>query len=188
MSTTKIREEYNQDLLAREKRNRFLKYLVQEAIINTIAEQQQPAMPVAPNPATAAQPAPMPDPNAAVPPPADPNAATPPQPGVAQQEEFTLDKMIEKLNVIRGGRSFTDPEIYGQLTTLFKGWDDQTKQSIQKTFDEIAKIVTLNAPEGQAGQEAAPNPMDQQPMPGSPPPAAPPTGAPSPVPPTPPVG
>ena len=58
-----------------------------------------------------------------------------------------------------------------------------------ETFDEMAKVVTLNAPEG--GQAAPPNPMDQQPAPpaaGSPPPAGPPTGAPSPVPPMAPVG
>lgn len=147
--STNIREEYE---LNKERRTRYLANLIKEAVYNVIAEQQMPAAaPVAADPMAAAQPAPMPtgtDPNAPMDPMANPEAPA------AGQEEFTLDKMIEKLNVIRGGRSFTDPEIYGQLTTMFKSWDEPTRQTIAKTFDNIAKVVTLNA----EGQQSA----DQQ--------------------------
>ena len=165
-SSTNIREEYE---LNKERRTRYLANLIKEAVYNVIAEQQMPApAPVAADPMAAAQPAPMPtaaDPNAPMDPMANPEA-----PG-AGQEEFTLDKMIEKLNVIRGGRSFTDPEIYGQLTTMFKSWDEPTKQTISKTFDNIAKVVTLNA-EGQPGANpdqtgtaTTPQPAPQTPAP-----------------------
>ncbi len=176
-----LRKEYEKNELDKERRKRYLSYLIKEAVLNALVEQE--AAPVAPNPATAAQPAP-----AAAPAPTDPNnaAMTDPNAAGAQppvNEEITLDKLIEKLNVVRGGRSFTDPEIYGQLTTLFKGWDDQTKQVVQKALDDIAKIVTLSAENQQA---TPPAPMDQQPAP--PQGATPPTGAPSPTPPAPPVG
>jgi len=159
--TTSIREEYK---IENERRTRFLTNLIKEAVVNTIAEQQMPPPPppIMADPTSAAQPAP--------PAPADPNAM-PAAPG-GQPEEFTLDKMIEKLNVIRGGRSFTDPEIYGQLTTMFKTWDDPTKQLVEKTFDEMAKVVTLNA-------DAASNPSEQPTAPPAPaqPPMAPPAPA-----------
>jgi len=158
MST--IREQME---LEKQRRNRALANLIKEAVINTIAEQQAP---LAADPMSAAQPAP---PQAQTPPPPATPDQNSQQPGV-QSEQFTLDKMIEKLNVIRGGRSFTDPEIYGQLTTLFKSWDDATKQTVEKTFDELAKVVTLNGPEDQSQQ----NPMDQQ-QPPPPQPAGPPT-------------
>lgn len=166
--------------LTKERRNRFLSNLIKEAIINTIAEQAAPP-PVAGNPSPAAQVAP---PAPALDPMSNPPADATQSPEGSPQEEFTLDKMIEKLNVIRGGRSFTDPEIYGQLTTLFKGWDPGTVQTIEKTFDEIAKVVTLNA-EGQQGANGInpPNPAPPQPSPQGTPPAPPASGMTAPMPP-----
>lgn len=161
--STDLRDEYEQ--LQRERKNRYIANLIKEAVVNVIAEQQAA---VTPNPMAAAQPAP------AVPPP-DPNVPMDPManPAAAPQEEFTLDKMIEKLNVIRGGRSFTDPEIYGQLTTLFKSWDPQTVQIIEKTFDDMAKVVTLNAEKSGGDNEVAPQGANaQQPMPQAAPGAA----------------
>ena len=168
--TTNIRQQMNLAKLNEERRKRFLQKLIEEAVINTLAEQavQQPATtsPVMPDPTAANQPIPPTDQN--------------PQAPGTQQEEFTLDKMIEKLNVIRGGRSFTDPEIYGQLTTMFKGWDEQSKQLIEKTFNEIAKIVTLNAADQQNGQQAnLPDQTNAQPpMPMPTPAPTPPAGQP----------
>ena len=69
-------------------------------------------------------------------------------------EPLSVDTIIDRLNIIRGGKSFSEPEVYGQLTTLYKGMGDQDKVSVEKTLTEIGKIVAQQqtpqvAPAGQ---------------------------------------
>lgn len=80
------------------------------------------------------------------PPPAPPVDQTQPpgaQDSNAQQQgqPLTVDSMIERLNVIRGGRSFTDPEIYGQFVTFFKKLAPEQLQTIDQFLQDISKIV-----------------------------------------------
>lgn len=119
-----------------------LENLIKEAVTLALYEQKlheaDPNM--APPPVAPAQANAGPVPPAPQQPPleqaADPMAA-PPQ----QNQPLTVDTMIERLNVIRGGRSFTDPEIYGQLTTFFKRLSPEQTQSIDQFLQDLSKIV-----------------------------------------------
>lgn len=143
-----------------ERRKRFLENLISEAVINVLAEQQAP--PVAPPVAQA--PAPP-----AAPPPAAP-AAVPADP--AQPQAFTVDDMIERLNVVRGGRSFTDPEVYGQMVSWFKTLDDAQKDQLNNFLVELGKIVIDVSQEEPGNQPNQPQQSNTMP-PAPPPPAAP---------------
>lgn len=149
------------DTLSGERRKRFLENLIKEAIINVLAEQQQQ-----PPPADVATQEPVPD----MAPPAD--APQEPQDGNAAKApaEFTVDDMIERLNTVRGGRSFTDPEVYGQLISWFKKLNDDQKAVLQNFLIEIGQIV-VNLPQKNPDEQ----PADQTiaPAPPPPPPAAP---------------
>jgi len=162
MSNSEIRRALNE-----ERRKRFLQTLIQEATINVLAEQAAGQSPVPP--ATVA-PAPAASPEAA-PPPAAPPPEVPQQPA-----QFTVDDMIERLNVIRGGRSFTDPEVYGQLVSFFKTLDDTKKDNLKSFLVELGKIVIdVNQEEPNATQQPAQPPGQQPPPPAAP--AAPPPPA-----------
>ena len=56
-------------------------------------------------------------------------------------EPLSLDIIIDKMNIIRGGKSFSEPEVYGQLTTLYKSLSDQDKITLDRILSEIGKIV-----------------------------------------------
>lgn len=129
--------------LVQERRKRFLENLIGEAIVNVLAEQDQGAEPVAAAPPAAAPPQ-------APPPASSPPAVTEP---ASPEQPFSVDDMIERLNVIRGGRSFTDPEVYGRLVTYFKTLDDSARDSLEKFLVELGKIVI---DVGQEVQKSAP--------------------------------
>lgn len=91
-----------------------------------------PPSPVPPAPAT--------NTSAAAMPPAPPVPGA--QPGQdMQQKPFDVDSMIERMNIIRGGRSFADPEVYGQLTSYFKGLNETDKAVIDRFLQDVNKIV-----------------------------------------------
>lgn len=150
--------------LEEEKRKKYLSGLINEAIVQILSEQDAAAPPMG-----------MPAPAA---PPADVSAPPSPEAPAGQPKEFTVDDMIERLNVIRGGRSFTDPEVYGQLVTFFKKQTEEQKTSIEQFLVEIGKIV-INVndqeapPETSAAPPATPPPATEAP-PVPPAPAAPP--------------
>lgn len=153
-----------------ERRKRFLETLIKEAVINVLAEQQPPEAPPAPAPAET--------------PPAEPQAATQAPEGPQSPEQFTVDDMIERLNVVRGGRSFTDPEVYGQLVTWFKRLNEDQKVVLQNFLVDLGKIVINVQENEQEAPEQPPAPSPAQPMPPSAPPAPPavaPPAAPGPV-------
>ena len=148
-------------------RKNYLQSLINEAVTQILSEQEAAGAPVG-----------MPSPAA---PPADVSAPPSPEaPAAGQPKEFTVDDMIERLNVIRGGRSFTDPEVYGQLVTFFKKQSEEQKTQIQQFLVEIGKIVINvndqeSPPEGEASAAppATPPPTTEAP-PVPPTPAAPP--------------
>jgi hypothetical protein len=162
--------------LKQEKRSRFLENLLKETIINILAEAQQPA----PAPQASAVP-PATTPPAANMNPADTDVKNPAptQPAAPAPQQFDVDEMVNKLNVLRGSKSFKDPEVYGRLTTFFKGLDEAKKATLDELLTELGKIV-IDASEQQAGIEQQPSQAKQTPSPGSnqtisqgaPPPAA----------------
>lgn len=145
--------------LVEERRKRFLESLIGEAIINVLAEQEQGETMASPAAATPAAAAPQSAP-APMQPPETPAETNPEQP-------FTVDDMIERLNVIRGGRSFTDPEVYGRLVTYFKTLDEPSRDSLEKFLVELGKIVI------DVGQEQQKEPAEATPPPAAEPPPAP---------------
>ncbi len=145
-----------------------LENLLKETLTLALFEQAQAALPTPPPPVSAGSPVPPPpqtpqDPAQQMPPP-----TTPPPGG----EELTMDSMIERLNVIRGGKSFTDPEIYGQITTYFKTLTPENKSTIDAFLQSISKIM-VNVRQGgteeqpmqpEVAQQAAPNSGAQPPI------------------------
>lgn len=94
--------------------------------------------------------------------------AAPIQPnGVGQPKPFDVDQMIDRLNVIRGGKSFSDPEVYGQLTTYFNGLADTDKAVIDQFLQNLNKIVIQVSPDQQStGTAPQVQPPMSQPSPG----------------------
>lgn len=130
--------------LLKEARKRLLAAYLLEA--QRILKEQAPMPPAPPVPAggSAVPPSPVPPAPATntsmagAPPPATPGAP-PGQDG--QPKPFDVDAMIERMNIIRGGRSFADPEVYGQLTSYFKGLNETDKAVIDRFLQDVNKIV-----------------------------------------------
>lgn len=118
-------------------------------------------------------------------------AAMPPDPPAAesaadapsdeQGKPITIDSVIDRMNIIRSGLSFEDPEVYGKLTTLFKQMTPEDKMKLNKQLTDIGAIVQNIPAEKQAGEqsgEVAPSaPPAAEAVP--PPAAAPPPPAPA---------
>lgn len=154
----KLRKEYD---LHKERRRRHIEKLIEESVINVLVEQEQ------------AQQTP---PSVEAPPP--PVATPDSQEQASVPKQYTVDNMIEELNAIRGGRSFTDPEVYGRLVTFFKNLGEEQKSSLDTLLTQIAELVTSvdDSAQGQQGQQSQPGqpppptgeaPQKSAPMPGA---------------------
>lgn len=95
-------------------------------------------------------------------------------------EALTLDHILERLNIIRSGKSFKDPEVYGKLTSLYKAMAPEEKVKLNQQLRNIGAVVQNQtpvemAPGADAGAptpEAAPAPeAPPAPVPAAPPPA-----------------
>ena len=148
-----------------ERRSRFLENLLKEAIVNILAEQD--VAPAAEAPAPAAEPAPMP-PSSALPPTPSAEPGTP-----AKKEELTVDDMIERLNVIRGGRSFKDNDVYAKLVLFFGKLSDEQKAELQRELIDIGQAV-INVPEDEKASATSAAEPEAAPAPEAPAPEAPP--------------
>lgn len=151
-------------------RKLYLAALLTEAV-RIIKEAEMPppqtppgsAVPPSPVPPAGATNAPPPTP------PVDPNAV--PGASTDQPKPFDLDALIDRLNVIRGGKSFADPEVYGQLTSYFKATSDTDKAVIDKFLQSIGKIVIQVDTTQQGSSAASAQPAMNQ-TPAAAPPAA----------------
>jgi pyruvate dehydrogenase E2 component (dihydrolipoamide acetyltransferase) len=154
-----------------ERRTRFLENLLQEAIVNILAEQ------------AAAAPAPE------APAPEAPATAAPAEEATTAEEgntEFTIEEMIERLNVIRGGKSFKDNDVYTKLIVFFSKLSDQQKNDLRQMLIDIGQAV-INVPEeGKAETAPAETPVEA-PAVETPPVAPPAPAAPAPAPAVPPA-
>ncbi len=171
----------NKDL-KNEQRKRNLVHLITEAVILSLWEQDQAQLP--PSPPAASAPPTAPELQTQ-------NASSVPQPplpptqqvGLEQNpQQITLDVLIERFNVIRGGKSFTDPEVYGQMITKFKELQDQEKVTIYKFLNEVSKIITFGGGQQQTPgeQETTPASPDNVTQSSTPSQAVPPTQSPQP--------
>lgn len=144
---------------------KYVGWLLESAISSVLIEQadqmqqqQSQVAPVAPA---------APDVNAA--PPTDPTQA--PVEGEVQPT-MSLDDLIEKLNLIRGGRSFTDPEVYTRMGEVFKSFTDQQKVDLESGLSKIIDVIVN--PDEQAQQQpgnAPAAPQSQTPQPQATPPS-----------------
>ena len=91
-------------------------------------------------------------------------------------EALTLEQMIDRINIIRSGLSFEDPEVFGKLTALYKAMPSDEKIKFNKQLKDIGAVVQnqeVNKGEG-ASPEAPAMPPEAAPAPAAPaPPAAP---------------
>ena len=96
-------------------------------------------------------------------------------------EALTLDHILDRLNTIRSGKSFSDPEVYGKLTTLYKSMSSEDKIKFNQQLRNIGAIVQNQTPID-LGSEAATPPAPETPAPSpeaapATPPATPPAAA-----------
>lgn len=85
-------------------------------------------------------------------------------------EALTLDVILGRLNIIRSGKTFKDPEAYGKLISLYKDYSAEDKVKLNKQLKSIGAIVqdqTLAAD----GSPPAPGQAPLAPAPPPPPPA-----------------
>ena len=97
-------------------------------------------------------------------PPPAPDASPAPE-GVAGEtptddegNPLTLEKLTDRMNIIRSGLSFKDPEVFGKLTSFYKALSTESKQILHKQLSDIGAIVQSQNPAqgGGNGVPAAP--------------------------------
>ena len=89
-------------------------------------------------------------------------------------EALTLEQMIDRINIIRSGLSFEDPEVFGKLTALYKAMPSDEKIKFNKQLKDIGAVVQnqeVNKGDG-ASPEAPAMPPEAAPAPAAPPPPA----------------
>jgi len=99
-----------------------------------------------------------------------------------QPKEITLDSVVERLNVIRGGKSLKDPQVYTELNSYFTSLPDQDRQQLFGFLTKISQIITGTPGEEQMQQPGAPvatPPEDMAPVAPAAAPMAPPAVAPA---------
>ena len=133
-------------------------------------------------------------------PPADPSAAPAAPPPPAQQAtnpgapveagmpgmdptadpnspEVTLEKVIAKLNTIRGGKSLREPTIYNKLNTYYNSLEEEKKSQLFDFLSNIAQVITDILDGTQQGAAGAMDPAAMPPADPTTPPATPPAPA-----------
>lgn len=128
-----------------QKREVELIYLLTEAV-SLLAEQEQPGV----QPTTAPPIAPQQS--------AQPSQQQMPMPAGStgeQPEPFTVDQLIDKLNIIRGGKSFSNPEVYKSLSAYFNVLPANEKEVLDRTLTGLSKAV-INAPDGGSPETTTP--------------------------------
>lgn len=92
-------------------------------------------------------------------------------------EPIDLDAVVERLNIIRSGKSFSDPEVYGKLTTMFKAMPEEEKVKLYTQLKGVGAIVQSQTPPQPSEQAAPPAPEMAAPEVTPPAPPAPPPPA-----------
>ena len=59
---------------------------------------------------------------------------------------LTLEKLTDRMNIIRSGLSFKDPEVFGKLTSFYKALSTESKQILHKQLSDIGAIVQSQNP------------------------------------------
>lgn len=148
--------------LQQERRTRHLTQLIKEAVITILAEQAQD---LAAQQTQAAPPAPPVQSQQTPTSPTNevPQNGAPENDSAPDASNITVDSLIERFNVIRGGKSFTDPEVYEQMTAYFDGMTDEEKVIMDKNLAEVGRVV-ISANKSAQPQEQQPQQQQQAPQ------------------------
>lgn len=144
----KERQKYE---IRSDRRKRAKEVLIRESVIFAIQEilleQEEQAQAQAQTPVSNA--------------PANQQQAAPPQ---EPQQATSVDTVIEKLNMIRGGASFKEPAIYEQLVGWYVNLSDEQKAELNNQLDAVVGIVTVEQAmqaQQQPAQQPQPAPQAQ---------------------------
>ena len=129
-------------------RQKALIYLMSEAAasLNELGEIQ---------PAPTTTPTQQPQPPA-VAPPTQPAPTPPVAPTGGDGGQHSVDTVVDHLNVIRGGKSFSEPEVYKALSDYYNTVAATEREIVDKFLVGVGKVIT-NTP-----SEAAPAPANAQ--------------------------
>lgn len=67
---------------------------------------------------------------------------------------MTFEDMVTKLNLIRAGKSFNDPNVHQKLVDLFNSLNDQEKAILDKVLSKMVDITSFKAQTVQAQPSA----------------------------------
>lgn len=104
-----------------------------------------------------------------------PGSATPgaaPSP-TSQAQPITLDDIIEKLNIIRAGRSTKDDDVKSELENYVLQFSEEDKSSLLAFLDGLGRILTPPDQFALAQGQPAGTPVKSAPTPSAAPPSAP---------------
>jgi hypothetical protein len=105
---------------------------------------------------------------------ADPNAQPQTDPNNQSPQgtntpTITIDTIIDSLNLIRGGKSFAEPDVYKVLSDFFNTVPQTEREVVDKFLTGLAKTVETNAPGAQPPQQTSPTNQQQSMPPANPP-------------------
>lgn len=103
-------------------------------------------------------------------PPPAPEALASETPTDDEGNPLTIDKLIDRMNIIRSGLSFKDPEVFGKLTSFYRTLPTESKQTLHKQLSDIGAIVQSQNPASGGGgvEQSAPPPPPPPPPPAAP--------------------
>jgi hypothetical protein len=81
------------------------------------------------------------DPAAAAPAPA-PDAAAPTAPTAIERAPITVDEIIDKLNIVRSGRSTKDSDVKRELEEYVAQFNEEEKQALVAFLEGLGQILT----------------------------------------------
>jgi len=81
------------------------------------------------------------DPAAAPPAPA-PDAAAPAAPPATERAPITVDEIIDKLNIVRSGRSTRDSDVKRELEEYVAQFNEEEKQALVAFLEGLGQILT----------------------------------------------
>jgi hypothetical protein len=81
------------------------------------------------------------DPTAAAPPPA-PDVAVPTAPAATERPPITVEEIIEKLNIVRSGRSTKDSDVKRELEEYVGQFSEEEKQALVAFLEGLGQILT----------------------------------------------
>jgi len=105
----------------------------------------------------------------AAPPPEAPAATPPPAPGeVDPTRPITVDDIIEKLNIVRSGRSTKDGDVKRELDEYIAQFDEEEKTALIAFLEGLGQILTSGVESQDAADPKDPYSLSIKKIPGSP--------------------